>query len=243
MTTMAFAMFMALLTEASPPPYGPLPAWEIAVPRGNAAIQKQLVDPQSAQIEWPYTLIGGTLTIPRQAPRSGWYTCGWVNAKNRMGGYAGRRQFLIMFYEGQPSHVEIGGTADETCRDIASKGWLRSSGLEALGAMQPGIQPEPQSFGQTNQAVADAAFKTGGAGISLLPTPAGAVVMAVTRGSPAERAGLKVGQVAETIEGINLKGMPMAALAAVLQGAPKTFELFITGIGRVKVLEASSPAP
>lgn len=227
----------------APTPYGPPPPWEDAVRLGNTAIARTLIDPESARIEWPYTLIGGTLTLRKKPPQNGWYTCGYVNAKNRLGGYVGREIFLIMFQGGEPLVVEVGGRGgfglpEATCADLAKKGWLKPSGLEALGAINPGaLLPTPQAAQQAFQTLADAgAQQPGGMGIALLETPAGAVIMAVTPGSPAERAGLKIGQVIESLGGISVKGMPLAALTAIMKGQPKNVELKITGVGPVTVI-------
>lgn len=239
----AFALSAAISFQADATPYGPHPSWEDAVRLGNSAIQKSLIDPESARIEWPFTLIGGTLTLPNKPPASGWYTCGWVNAKNRMGGYVGRSRFLIMFQQGQPTIVEVGGhggggLAESVCVDLASKGWLRSSGLEALGAMAPSqIAPSSEATRQAYQTLADAgAQQRGGMGLALLSTPAGAVIMAIAPGSPAERAGLKVGQVIESVGGVSAKGMPLEALSAIISNLPDEVELKIAGLGPIKVL-------
>lgn len=241
---MIFTELMAFLAVGAEQPtaYGSPPAWEDAVRLGNAAIARTLIDPESARIEWPYTLIGGTLTLRKRQPEHGWYTCGYVNAKNRLGGYVGREPFLVMFQGGQPSIVEVGGrggggVAEATCADLAKKGWLRSSGLEALGAMNPGtIPPTPQATQQAYQVLANAgAQQEGGIGIALMETPAGAVIMAVAANSPAERAGLKVGQVIESIGSVSAQGMPLTALSAIMKNQPDIVVLNVTGIGVVKV--------
>lgn len=236
---------LIILTAAptnAPGTYGAPPAWEDAVRLGNIAVQNTLIDPDSARIEWPYTLIGGTLTFPRKSPQSGWYTCGFVNAKNRFGGYVGREFFLILFQGGRPTAVEVGGRggsgiAEATCADLAKKGWLRPSGLESLGAMNPSaIPPTPHATEQAFQGLADAgAQQQGGMGVALLTTPAGAVIMAVAAGSPAEKAGLKVGQIIESLGGVDLKGMPMSALTAIMKNQPQRIELKIAGVGKVMV--------
>lgn len=239
MVTLALlATFVADLPAA----YGAPPPWEEAVREGNSAIQRKLVDPESARVEWPYTLIGGTLTLPGQQPQNGWYTCGFVNAKNRLGGYGGREVFLIMFQAGKPTIVEIGGrggngSADEMCADLAEKGALKSSGLESLGAMNPSALPPPtQAVDQAYQTVANAsAQQPGGIGVSLTATPVGAVIMAVGSNSPAEKAGLKVGQIIESVEGINIKGMPLEALKAIMKNQPDRVALKVTGGGTVLV--------
>jgi hypothetical protein len=62
----------------------------------EAAVKARLIDPGSAQFEWPYGFIYGTWK-PFLARRvSGYWTCGRVNARNRMGGYAGSAAFVVV---------------------------------------------------------------------------------------------------------------------------------------------------
>jgi len=62
----------------------------------EAAVRAKLVDPNSAEFEWPNGFTQGWWK-PFLAKRIyGHITCGWVNAKNRMGGYAGRSAFVVL---------------------------------------------------------------------------------------------------------------------------------------------------
>lgn len=75
---------------------------------GEAAVKAQLVDPNSAEFEWPYGFILGTWK-PFLAKRvTGYWTCGRVNARNRMGGYAGSAVFVVVLSEdGDARFVDI----------------------------------------------------------------------------------------------------------------------------------------
>lgn len=55
----------------------------------EAAIAGELLDPESARFEWPYGFVFGSV-----GKDIGYYTCGRVNARNRFGGYVGRRPFF-----------------------------------------------------------------------------------------------------------------------------------------------------
>jgi hypothetical protein len=71
---------------------------DIALFRRNAeaAIKSGLIDPASAQIEWPYGFTQGTWKPFLRKRVSGYLTCGRVNAKNRMGGYVGSTAFVVV---------------------------------------------------------------------------------------------------------------------------------------------------
>ncbi len=62
----------------------------------EAAVKRKLVDPDSAKFEWPY-LFGWRSWKPFLGkPVSGYFTCGLVNARNRMGGYSGAAAFVAL---------------------------------------------------------------------------------------------------------------------------------------------------
>jgi hypothetical protein len=75
---------------------------------GEAAVKARLVDPYSAQFEWPYGFTFGTWK-PFMARRvTGYWTCGRVNSRNRMGGYAGSATFVVVLDEdGTAQFVDI----------------------------------------------------------------------------------------------------------------------------------------
>ncbi|MBU7589198.1 MAG: SHOCT domain-containing protein [Sphingopyxis terrae] len=62
----------------------------------EAAIKADLIDPSSAQIDWPYGFTYGTWKPFLRKRVSGYLTCGRVNAKNRMGGYVGSTAFVVV---------------------------------------------------------------------------------------------------------------------------------------------------
>lgn len=74
------------------------------------AIRRQLVDPASAQFEWPYGFTRGEWKRLLRSRVNGLITCGFVNSRNRMGGYAGRTAFAVVFdFDGSSiQHLEVG---------------------------------------------------------------------------------------------------------------------------------------
>lgn len=85
-------------------------------------------------------------------------------------------------------------------------------------------------------ATAKTAVEHGGLGIAFLSTPAGLVLMAVAPGSIAATSGLKVGQVIESANGVDLRGMPQAATLAVIKAMPKQIAFKVTGVGVINVV-------
>ncbi len=45
----------------------------------------------------------------------GWWCCGTINAKNRMGGYVGTKRFAFLFRDNQMIRVEEGLEAEKIC--------------------------------------------------------------------------------------------------------------------------------
>lgn len=94
----------------------------------EAAVRARLVDPDSARFEWPYGFTRGGYKPFLQKRIFGNVTCGIVNARNRMGGYAGSHSFAVVLDDsGVPLYVEIGtddryDITDAQCEKAAS--WL-----------------------------------------------------------------------------------------------------------------------
>jgi hypothetical protein len=94
------------------------------------AIRSKLVDPSSAEFSWPNGFTNGTWKPLLQKRVEGWITCGEVNAKNRMGGYAGRSSFVVVLSEDGQSVIfsefddyrsgSFGGLVAAQCRKSAS---------------------------------------------------------------------------------------------------------------------------
>lgn len=87
----------------------PLEKPDFGVWRRNAerAVRSRLVDPDSAQFQWPNGFMIGTWKPILGKRVSGWVTCGIVNAKNRMGGYTGASYFVVVMNSGTVSFLDM----------------------------------------------------------------------------------------------------------------------------------------
>lgn len=76
-------------------------------------LRSRLIDPDSARIEWPYGFLKGSWKPPFQGKIDGYWTCGRINAKNRMGGYVGSSSFVVVLGEsGDIRFVQMGTGRD-----------------------------------------------------------------------------------------------------------------------------------
>ncbi|MPS34682.1 MAG: PDZ domain-containing protein [Stenotrophomonas sp.] len=99
-------------------------------------LRSRLIDPDSARIEWPYGFLNGSWKPAFQKPIEGYWTCGLINAKNRMGGYTGSHAFVVVVSPtGLVQYVEMGTGKDF---DILSSQCANSARL---------LPPAPPGFG------------------------------------------------------------------------------------------------
>lgn len=231
-----------MLLAASPsqvPEPGPSPSFEQGVTLGEAAIVNQLIDPSSAQIDWPYAFYSGTFKALFGKTQPGWITCGYVNAKNRMGGFTGRSWFLLMIRNGAVVSLDIGQSgeidrASVLCESAVKKGWLTSAPARASTAGT--LQTSPSQFAMASaQSNADLSGARGGIGISFAPSPFGAIITAVGTGSDAEKAGLKPGETIESVNGISIKNFPADAMIQAFHADTPILILGVVGVGKVEI--------
>lgn len=78
----------------------------------EAAVRDRLVDPESARFEWPNPVTRTTWRVPFGPVVAGYATCGQVNARNRMGGYAGRTAVSVVFNHGTVVRVDMDSSTD-----------------------------------------------------------------------------------------------------------------------------------
>lgn len=72
------------------------PDWAMFRRNSERALRSRLIDPESARIEWTHGFTLGTWK-PFLAKRiEGYWSCGLVNARNRMGGYTGSTAFVVV---------------------------------------------------------------------------------------------------------------------------------------------------
>lgn len=77
------------------------------------AVRGRLFDPESARIDMPYGFLRGSWRPLLQKAVDGYWTCGTVNAKNRMGGYVGTNAFVVVLGEdGQVKYLEMGNSRE-----------------------------------------------------------------------------------------------------------------------------------
>jgi hypothetical protein len=80
----------------------------------EAEIRSMLIDPGSAQFEWPYGLAYGSWRPTIYPHQTGFLACGTVNSKNRYGGYIGAKWFSVILRDDKAvlAHIDqIGGYA------------------------------------------------------------------------------------------------------------------------------------
>jgi len=70
-------------------------------------IRAQLKDPDSARFKWPYVAVPMSYKPAFEARRSGYLTCGLVNAKNSYGGYGGDQIVMVMVYGSEVIYAEM----------------------------------------------------------------------------------------------------------------------------------------
>lgn len=89
------------------------PDWAAFRRTAEVALRQRLIDPESARIEWPNGFLVGSWTPPFSASIEGYWTCGRINARNRMGGYTGSTSFVaVLSPEGQIRYVALGEARD-----------------------------------------------------------------------------------------------------------------------------------
>jgi hypothetical protein len=231
--TIAIALAAGMLTAAAPPPdYGDEPSWDSARSTVEAALRAKMIDPSSTRIRWPYRFTRGFTQLMFDQPRYGWWTCGRIESKGYAGDYVGEVWFTVLMRDGKVVTLDRGNTLEVThasahCEDAVRSGELKPAAVVAVSGPLP-----------TAAAAADGEKL----GIGFVPTPDGARIQLVVAGSPAERAGLRVGQLIEAVNGAPLKGLAAPEMIkAVLAKSPSVF-LSIAGGGDVKVTRRTLPS-
>lgn len=238
-TLLIFPLLLAATPTRVPDP-GPAPSFEQGVALGEAAIKDSLIEPSSGQFEWPYAFTALTTKPLFSKAQTGWFTCGFVNARNRMGGFTGRSWFWLMIKNNAILELEIGtsGEIDEAsvrCANAVKNGLLgpAPARIASAGATQP---LTPQATIDAAQTSADSSAAQGGIGISFFASPLGAIIMAVGHGSDGEKAGLKAGETVESVNGVSIKNFPNEAMVQAFHAETPTLKLGVVGVGNVDVV-------
>ena len=107
------------------------PDWAVLRRGAESALRARLIDPDSARFDWQYGFALGTWKPIFAKAVEGYWTCGTVNARNRMGGYTGNATFVVVVGpKGEARYVEIG----DATRDID---FLRTQCSNSLKFLPP----------------------------------------------------------------------------------------------------------
>ena len=185
--------------EDAPHEYGPPPQWPDYKALAEQAISDKLVDPYSAKFTWPYGYHQGGFKPPLSSKVYGYSTCGLVNARNRMGGYAGQSMFVVVIDYGRVLYADVASSTTENASAACDE-----------TAFRIGLPPPP-----TEEAADALQSAESRVGVALRPMPEGAYVAAIKAGSPAAVAGFKPGMVISAVNGIALKDMGEAMTQVV----------------------------
>lgn len=101
--------------------YGAAPSREQAISIGEAYIKQDLLDPYSAHIDWPFTIVPFTEKLPLSKRITGYATCVAVNAKNAYGGYTGVKLARIVYRDNKVidySEVSQLRFVPDICKDL-----------------------------------------------------------------------------------------------------------------------------
>lgn len=221
---MAVSVVAVAKDTSAPVNFGAQPDWENFKRIAEAAIRDRLVDPRSAQFTWPYLARAGTLKAFLTARVSGYYTCGTLNSRNKMGGFAGTSSVLVMERDGLPVTIELGqdekfDTTNMFCADSIAKGMF---------------PPAPATLIAT-PALPELPVGTPRLGMSFVAVPDGLYIGAVVPNGAAAKAHISVGMVITALNGIPIKGVPYQSAVGMLRAAPSPLILTIVGVGDVKI--------
>ncbi|MCZ8158405.1 MAG: SHOCT domain-containing protein [Rhizobiaceae bacterium] len=101
------------------------PDWLLFRRNSETTLRSKLIDPDSARIEWTRGFLLGYWRPFLSRRIEGYWTCGLINARNRMGGYTGSTAFVVVLSpQGQVLYSEI-GTSDDM--DVLTSSCANSS--------------------------------------------------------------------------------------------------------------------
>lgn len=89
------------------------PDWRSFRRNAETALKSTLIDPDSARIQWTHGFMLGYWKPFLSKKIEGYWTCGLINARNRMGGYTGNTAFVVVLGpDGGVRYSEIGQAGD-----------------------------------------------------------------------------------------------------------------------------------
>jgi hypothetical protein len=123
------------------------PDWALFRRNAEIALRSRLIDPDSARIDWTHGFLLGSWKPFMSKRIDGYWTCGLINARNRMGGYTGSSAFVVVLDpSGHVQYVDMGKNEDF---DV-----LTASCNNSAKHLPP---PPPQLLGSSSAAAAPAA--------------------------------------------------------------------------------------
>lgn len=205
------------------PDIGRPPAWDKFKEVAEAEVRSKLVDPTSAEFEWPHGYTAGYLKPLLSKRIRGYWTCGLVNSKNRMGGFAGRAYFVVIIAHDAAIYTELGqqGRYDPTAARCAA-------------ALSKGILP-PASEMLTNTGWEHAENEEGAIGMEVRFGPVGVLVATVVEGGAAAEAGVRPGMIITHLNGIKLVGFSSQQKAEMFREVKGEIRLTVDGKGQMLV--------
>ena len=211
----------AVVSAAKPEPiydYGQAPNWERFRELAETNLRAEFFDPSSAEFQWAYGYKQGYIRPFLAGRQYGYWTCGRVNAKNRLGGYVGFTWFVVVERNDQVVYSQIGRPGDfdqvgKSCEHYTQFGDLPAIDKVAMSWSFSGTQP---IFG-----------------FGYKVEPDGAYIASLAEGGPAERAGMKHGMVISHINGLALKDMDQSGMAKLMAAAPIEATFTIIGVGDI----------
>ena len=220
-----FAASVAAKKDDAPIDPGPRPDVALFRQQAEQAVLAGFFDPSSAQFQWNYGLVGGYFKPVLQRKYPGWWTCGLVNGKNRMGGYVGFRSFVAVMNNGQItlSLVGDGGTYDfiaGQCQQAISKGIL-----------PPAEAPEAPTV-----AAAPTLGLAANLGFTYRNDGDTVVVSEVSPGGIGASAGLTQFMVVERVNGLSLQGLTPEMRAKLFDNASTGATLTVRGRGEMRMV-------
>lgn len=106
-------------------------------------IRSLLIDPNSAEFSWPHGFTNSSWKPLLRKRVEGFVTCGFVNAKNRMGGYVGKNAFVIVMNDYRVDFAQLG---DGGSYDLVAGSCAKSAGrfvAPQAGMLSRAAESEP----------------------------------------------------------------------------------------------------
>jgi len=151
--------FQALVEETKRWPGGETlfessaPDWGVFRRNAEGALRSQLIDPESARIQWTHGFMLGSWKPFLGKKVEGYWSCGLINARNRMGGYTGSTAFVVVLdSSGIVKYSELGETGEF---DILSAQCSNSAKLLPAAPAELSATVAPGATATTGASLAD----------------------------------------------------------------------------------------